>query len=148
MYKHILIPTDGSEIARKAIESGIDYARESGASITFFTAVPEYELPSPSEIMAHKPVPSLEEHEQRSAQLAQKRLASALERARSCGVAFDTDHALSNQPYKAIIDAAKRHGCDAIFMGSHGRSGLAKLWHGSETEEVLEHSDIPMVVYR
>ena len=64
------------------------------------------------------------------------------------GIDFDHEHALSNQPYQAIIDAAKRHGCDAIFMGSHGRKGLSKLWYGSETEEVLTHSKIPMVVYR
>ena len=148
MYKHILIPTDGSDTAHKAVESGIDYARESGARVTFFTAVPEFELPSPSEIMAHKRVMSLEEHERLSTQKAQRILGRALERARTCGIAFDYEHALSNRPYQAIIDAAKRHDCDAIFMGSHGRKGLSKLWYGSETEEVLTHSKIPMVVYR
>jgi len=148
MYKHILIPTDGSETAEKAVDSGIDFARESGAKVTFFTAMPEYEIPSPSEVMAHKPVISLEEHTRRSAAKAKEILGRALERARSCGIDFDSGHALSNQPYQAIIDAAKRHGCDAIFMGSHGRKGLAKLWYGSETEEVLTHSDIPTLVYR
>jgi nucleotide-binding universal stress UspA family protein len=148
MYKHILIPTDGSETAEKAVDSGIDFARESGARVTFFTAMPEYEIPSPSEVMAHKPVISLEEHERRCAAKAKEILGRALERARTCGIDFDSEHAQSNQPYQAIIDAAKRHGCDAIFMGSHGRKGLAKLWYGSETEEVLTHSDIPTLVYR
>ena len=57
-------------------------------------------------------------------------------------------YALSDHPYQAIIDAARRHGCDAIFMSSHGRKGLARLLHGSQTFEVLAHSDIPTLVYR
>ena len=114
MYKHILIPTDGSPTAQKAVEAGIDFARESGASITFFTAVPEYEVPLASEVLAHKPVLSLEEHERLSAEKAGAILAPALERARSCGVAFDADHALSDRPHRAIIDAARSHGCDAV----------------------------------
>jgi len=148
MYKHILIPTDGSQTAYKAIEAGIDFARESGASITFFTAVPEYVVPLASEVMAHKPVMSLEEHERVSAEKARAILAPALERARTCGVEFDSDHALSDKPYQAIIDAARRHGCDAIYMSSHGRKGLSRLLHGSETFAVLTHSDIPTVVLR
>ena len=148
MYKHILIPTDGSSTAQKAIEAGIDFARESGANVTFFTAVPEFEVPMVSEVMAHKRVMSLEEHELRSAEKARAIQASALERARTCGVAFDADHALSNRPYEAIIDAARRHGCDAIYMSSHARTGLSRLLHGSQTFEVLAHSDIPTVVLR
>ena len=148
MYKHILIPTDGSPTAQKAVEAGIDFAREAGASLTFFTAVPEYEGPLVSEVMAHKALASFADHERLSAEKARAILAPALERARSCGVAFDADHALSDQPYKAIIEAARRHGCDAIFMSSHARSGLARLLHGSETFAVLSHSDIPTVVLR
>jgi nucleotide-binding universal stress UspA family protein len=148
MYKHILIPTDGSETADKAVDSGIDFAREAGARITFFTAVPEYELPTTSSMMAHQPVLSLAEHERRSADKAKAILGKALERARSCGVVCAADHALSNKPYEAIIAAVKRHECDAIFMSSHGRKGLAKLWYGSETVDVLTHSDIPTLVVR
>ena len=148
MYKHILIPTDGSETADKAVDSGIDFAREAGARITFFTAVPEYELPTTSSMMAHQPVVSLAEHERRSAEKAKAILGKALERARTCGVVCAGDHALSNTPYEAIIAAVKRHDCDAIFMSSHGRKGLAKLWYGSETVDVLTHSDIPTLVVR
>ncbi|HVJ11163.1 MAG TPA: universal stress protein [Burkholderiales bacterium] len=148
MYKHILIPTDGSSTAQKAVEAGIDFARESGASVTFFTAVPEYEVPLASEVMAHKPVMSMEEHERRSAEKAGAILAPSLERARTCGVTFDADHALSDRPYEAIIDAARRHGCDAIYMSSHARTGLSRLLHGSETLAVLSHSDIPTMVLR
>lgn len=148
MYKHILIPTDGSETARKAVEAGIDYARESKARITFFTAVPEYELPRISELMAHKRVLSLEEHEQASAEKARTILAPALERARTCGVEFDSDHALSDRPYEAIVEAARRHRCDAIYMSSHARTGLSALLYGSQTIAVLTHSDIPTLVLR
>ena len=148
MYKHILIPTDGSDTARKAVEAGIDYARESKARITFFTAVPEYEVPFASDVLAHKPVPSIADHARLSAEKARAILAPALERARTCGVEFDSDHALSNRPYEAIVDAAKRHGCDAIYMSSHARTGLARLLHGSQTLAVLTHSDIPTMVLR
>ena len=148
MYKHILIPTDGSDIARKAVEAGIDFARESGARITFFTAMPEYQLPNVSEVMAHKAVLSLEDHERISAEKARAIQACSLERARTCGVAFDADHALSNKPYEAIIAAARKHRCDAIYMASHGRGALARLLHGSQTFAVLTHSDIPTLVVR
>ena len=148
MYKHILIPTDGSPTANKAVEAGIDYARETAARVTFFTAVPEYQVPYLSEDAARKPVMSVEEHERRSAEKARTILAPALERARTCGVQFASDHTLSNKPYEAIVDAAKRLGCDAIFMASHGRKGLSRLVYGSQTIDVLAHTDLPALVVR
>jgi nucleotide-binding universal stress UspA family protein len=147
MYKHILIPTDGSEIATKAVRAGIEYAREAGARITLFTAVPEYRIPSESELMTRQAI-SLDEHARRSKKAADAALAAAVESARAAGVRFDTDYAQKDQPYQAIIDAAKRLGCDAIFMASHGRKGIDKLLHGSETIDVLTHSDIPTLVVR
>ena len=147
MYKHILIPTDGSDTADKAVEAGITFAKEAGARVTLFTAVPEYEVPNESTIMSHR-VKSIEEHNRQSEKLANGIFAPAMHRGRAAGIEFDTDFAQSNQPYKAIISAAESHHCDAIFMSSHGRSGLAKMWHGSETEEVLTHSSIPTLVYR
>ena len=148
MYKHILIPTDGSRTAQKAVEAGIDFARESGARITFFTALPEYVVPYASELMAHKRVMSLEEHERLSAEKARALQAPSLERARTCGVEFDADHALSNKPYEAIIAAARKHRCDAIYMASHARGALSRLLHGSQTFAVLTNSDIPTLVVR
>lgn len=148
MYKHILIPTDGSPTAAKAVEAGIDYARETAARVTFFTAVPEYPVPYVSEDAARKPVMSVEEYERLSAEKARAIFAPALERARTCGVEFTSDHALSDKPSEAIIAAARRHGCDAIFMASHGRKALSRLMHGSQTLNVLTHSDIPTLVLR
>jgi nucleotide-binding universal stress UspA family protein len=147
MYKHILIPTDGSETATKAVRAGIEYAREAGARITLFTAVPEYRLPSEAELMSRQAI-SLDEHARRSKEAADAALAAAVESARAAGVDFDTDFAQKDQPYQAIIEAARRLGCDAIFMASHGRKGIDKLLHGSETIDVLTHSDIPTLVVR
>jgi nucleotide-binding universal stress UspA family protein len=148
MYKHILIPTDGSGTAEKAVAAGIEFAREAKAKVTWFTAVPEYELPSQAAVMAHHPIVTPDEHARRSRDKAEEIFAGITSRARAAGIEFDTDFVQSDRPYEAIIDAAKRHGCDLIFMASHGRSGISALVHGSETKEVLTHSTIPTLVYR
>ena len=147
MYRHILIPTDGSALSDKAIEAGIGFASEVNARVTGFTAVPEYQIPSEADMMSRRGI-SLEEHERSSRRLAEESLRRIADRARSAGVAFDTDYAMSDRPYEAIIQAAEKHGCDLIFMASHGRRGISALIHGSETKEVLTHSTIPTLVYR
>jgi len=147
MYKHILIPTDGSEVAEKAVAAGLEFAREAGARVTLFTVVPEYEPPGEAEFLARRAV-SLADHDRDSERKASAILAGAAERARAAALEFGTDYAQCNRPWEAIIDAARTHGCDAIFMGSHGRTGIAAAWHGSETHEVLTHSTIPTMVYR
>jgi nucleotide-binding universal stress UspA family protein len=147
MYKHILVPTDGSDLSDKAIDAALDFARETGAKVTGFTAVPEYPIPGEAELMARRVI-SMEQHERNSRELAEKALARIAARARSTGVEFDTDYAQSDRPHEAIIRAAERHGCDLIFMASHGRRGISKLVHGSETQGVLTHSTIPTLVYR
>jgi nucleotide-binding universal stress UspA family protein len=147
VYKHILIPTDGSEVAEKAVAAGIDYARESGARVTLFTAVPEYRPPSEGEIRAGKIV-SIADFARESEKKAKGVLSSAIRQASAARLEFDTDHAQSDLPWQAIVDAATRNGCDAIFMASHGRKGLAAVWHGSQTREVLTHSKLPTLVYR
>jgi nucleotide-binding universal stress UspA family protein len=147
MYKHILIPTDGSPTADKAVAAGLEFAREANAMVTLFTAVPEYELPTEAELMARR-AQSLQEHERRSLEKARAILEAAAGRAREAGVLVDTEYAQSNRPYEAIIAAARKNACDVIFMGSHGRKGLQELWHGSQTHALLTHSDIPTLVYR
>ena len=147
MFRHILVPTDGSDTAEKGVAAGIDYAREAGARVLFFTAVAEYELPSEAELMARHGMP-LHEYERRAGEAAAAILAKAASRARDANVAFETEYVLSARPASAIIDAARKHGCDAIFMATHGRTGLSALVHGSETHDVLVNSDIPTFVYR
>ena len=147
MYKHLLIPTDGSELSEKAIDAGVALARELGARITGFTAVPEYRVPSQIELMSKHGVsmPQYEEEARRQAALVLRRVE---ERARAAGVAHDTDYAQSDTPHDAIVRAAKKHGCDLIFMASHGRSGIAALVLGSETQGVIARAGIPTLVYR
>jgi|SRR5690349_3471609 nucleotide-binding universal stress UspA family protein len=147
MYRNVLVPTDGSETADKAVAAGIDYARESGARVMFFTAVPEYQLPSEAELMSRHGTP-LHEYERQAAEMAVAILAKVASRARQANIAFATDYALSDRPAQAIIDAARKHRCDAIFMATHARTGISALVHGSETHEVLVNSDIPTFVYR
>jgi nucleotide-binding universal stress UspA family protein len=148
MYRHILIPTDGSDTAAKAVEAGTTYAREAGAKLSFFTALPEYRSPGDADIMAHKRVKPPWQYEEEAAQAARAILDKAASAAKDANIDYDTDYALCDRPYEAIIAAAKKHGCDAIFMASHGRSGIPALWYGSQTHEVLTHSDIPTLVYR
>ena len=147
MFRHILVPTDGSETAEKAVAAGVDYAREAGARVLFFTAVPEYHLPSEPELMAKQGMP-LSQYERQAAQAAGALLDKVARRAKEANVAFETDYAMSDRPASAIIEAARKHGCDAIFMATHGRSGFSAFLHGSETRDVLVNSDIPTFVYR
>jgi nucleotide-binding universal stress UspA family protein len=147
MYKHILIPTDGSELSGKAIDAGIEFARSVGARVTGFTAMPEYQIPSESELMSRHAI-SLPDYERDAKKQAEIALQPIADRARAAGIDYDADFALSDFPHDAIIRAAQKHGCDLIFMASHGRRGLSALVHGSETQAVLTHSTIPTLVYR
>jgi nucleotide-binding universal stress UspA family protein len=147
MYKHILIPTDGTPIADKAVRAGIEFAREAGAKVTFFTAVPEYDVPNEGSVMARQVI-SLAEHARRCERIAHRVLAPAADKARAAQLEFRTHYGQCNRPWEAIVDAAKVYGCDAIIMGSHGRSGLSRLVHGSQTIDVLTHTDIPTLVVR
>ena len=148
MYKHILIPIDGSPTADKAIEAGIEFARGARAKVTLFTAVAEYQPPSEADIMGRRKTVSLWDHERLSRDKAQAILRPAAERLRAAGIECATAYADRNRPHEAIIDAARAHGCDLILMSSHGRRGLSELWYGSETHAVLKHSSIPTLVYR
>ena len=147
MYKHIMIPTDGSELCDKAIDAGIEFAREVHAHVTGFTAVPEYQIPTEDEMMARRGV-SLEQYEREARKHAEAALQKIADRARAAGVEYNADYAQSDRPWDAIIQAAKKHGCDLIFMASHGRRGISALIHGSQTQGVLTHSKIPTLVYR
>ena len=146
MYKHILIPLDGSLSAEKAIEAGIALARRGTARVTLFTAVPEYRSPGRPDTL--RELAPLWDHERTSRDRAQAILRPAAARLRAAGIECDTAYAESNRPHEAIIDAARARGCDLILMSSHGRRGLREAWYGSETHAVLKHSSIPTLVYR
>jgi nucleotide-binding universal stress UspA family protein len=147
MYKHILIPTDGSPLADKAVEAGLAFASETGARVTVFTAVPEFHVPGAGDLVSRR-TPSLSEHEAAVRARAEEILAGVVRKARAAGVRLALEHVQSDEPSEAIVAAAKRHGCDLIFMASHARRGLDALLHASATHGVLSRSSIPTVVYR
>jgi nucleotide-binding universal stress UspA family protein len=147
MYKHILIPTDGTPTAEKAVKAGLRFAKWSKAKVTVFTAMPEYRTPTSAEVAARNVI-SIAEHERRSMAQAKKLLDKVARRAKAAGVKLATDAALSDRPADAIVAAAQKNGCDLIFIGSHGRKGLSALLLGSQTHEVLNRSRIPTLVYR
>lgn len=147
MFKHILIPTDGSEVAAKAIDAGITLAKEMGAKVTGFYA----EEPRPLHL--HNAGYNVEkelltELDRRSRQYAERSTARIENAAKAAGVAFEARIVKSDKPYQAIIDAAADEKCDAIFMASHGHRGLNGLLLGSVTNSVLTHSKIPVLVFR
>jgi len=147
MYRHILIPSDGSELAEKAVEAGMRFAQSIRERVTGFTAVPEYKAPSHGEMLSGNAV-SLAEYDRRAKLRAEQVLQRIMQRAQTLGVECETDYVQSDRPYEAIIRAAETYGCDLIFMASHGRRGFSALVHGSETQGVLTHSTIPTLVYR
>src|SRR3989304_1903407 len=147
MYKHILIPADGSKLSDKAVEAGIEFARFIHARVTGFTAVPEYQVPSAGELMSKHAI-SLADYERDAKKQAEIALQVIADRARAAGVDYDAEFTQSDRPHEAIVRAAEKHGCDLIFMASHDRRGVRALVHGSETQGVLTHSTIPTLVYR
>ncbi|HZQ73843.1 MAG TPA: universal stress protein [Burkholderiales bacterium] len=148
MFKHVLIPTDGSQLSRKAIDAGIAFAKESGARVTGYYALEE---PTPAVYGEGYQFP---DGGQSSAQESAQRKEGAryvdeiARAAKAAGVAFDADVTKAVSPYEGIVKAAREHDCDVIFMASHGRKGLARLALGSVTSNVLTHSTVPVLVYR
>jgi nucleotide-binding universal stress UspA family protein len=144
MFKKILLPTDGSELSTKAVQGALKMASQLGASVVGLTIVEPYSYSTLSE---YRPE-TLEAFEARNAQAAEQRLAPVAQAAKDANVPCETVTVKSFSPYEAIIDAARKHGCDVIFMASHGRRGLSAVLLGSETQKVLTHSNIPVLVYR
>ena len=147
MFKHILIPTDGSEVAAKAIRAGVALAKEMGAKVTGYHA----QEPVPTHIYGEGYVADKQlvaEFERRAGEFAKRSVGAVAVAAKAAGVQFEPLIAKSPVPYMGIIDAAKKQKCDAIFIASHGHRGLTRLLLGSVTHEVLTHSKIPVLVFR
>ncbi len=144
MFKKILVPTDGTELSAKAIDGAVQMARQLGAQVVGVTVVEPYSYSSLSE---YRPE-SFEDYEARMEKVAKERLEKLENVAKAANVPVETVVAKSFSPYEAIIETAKQRGCDAIFMASHGRRGLNAVLLGSETQKVLTHSNIPVMVYR
>ena len=138
MYNHILIPTDGSELAGKAVQHGAALAKQIGAKVTTLTVLPPEMITSDRE-MAEIRKASMQKH------TAEILGAVAMQTA---GIACETIQVEHEQPYQAIINTADSKGCDLIVMASHGRRGISAIVLGSETVKVLTHCKIPVLVYR
>jgi nucleotide-binding universal stress UspA family protein len=145
MFKHILIPTDGSDLSRKAVLYGVRLAKESGAKVTGLTVAEPYRVATMDTILI-----SVDEgdYEEQSRVLSEKAMEQVKMAAQAAGVPCETVREVNDQPYRAIIDAAQALQCDLIVMASHGRRGISALLLGSETAKVLTHSTIPVLVYR
>jgi nucleotide-binding universal stress UspA family protein len=146
MYKHILIPTDGSPLANKGAKAGIALARKLGAKVTGFCAIEELQ-PIYVEGYAFNQK-EIDIFEQRTLEAAQKRVAAIGGLAKAAGVPFTAAVTTDATPYEGIVAIAKKRKCDLIFMASHGRNGISRLIMGSVTQKVLAHTKLAVMVYR
>lgn len=147
MFKHILVPTDGSPLSQETVKRAVSFASEAGCRITFFYAKPEYPVAFYGEGALIDPT-TPEKFAEMASQQAQTVLDDCISQAEAGGVVSAAASDTSDIPYEAIIAAAEKAGCDLIFMASHGRRGISGLLLGSETQKVLTHSRIPVLVYR
>lgn len=147
MFKHIFVPTDGSPLSQETVKRAIDFAKEAGAHITFFYAKPEYPVAFYGEGALIDPT-TPEKFAKMAQQQADEILGACEKLAAAANVPCGSVTKTSDIPYEAIIAAAEAAGSDMIFMASHGRRGFGGLLLGSETQKVLTHSKIPVLVYR
>lgn len=147
MFKHILVPTDGSTLSLRAAKNAVRFAKVHGARITAFYAAPEYHPNIAGDYLPANFVP-LAVYQTQIKKTAEKYLDQIKKLAGVGGVTCSGLYASGDSPYRAIIKAAKDRKCDLIFMASHGRSGIAGMLIGSETSKVLTHCKLPVLVYR
>ena len=145
MFQDILLSTDGSRLSRAAIQKGIQLAKSVKAKITGISVMPEskfymYE----TDINVQEKEEIAKQHQQQ----ASRNLTVIEDAAEAAGVPCETLCGISDHPYEAIISVAEKNGCDLIMMASHGRSGVKALLLGRETQKVLTHSKIPVLVFR
>jgi nucleotide-binding universal stress UspA family protein len=138
MYTHILIPTDGSELAGKAVQHGGALAKRIGAKVTMLTVLPPPMITTDTQMIEIRKARMQKDAEQILGAVAMQ----------TASVACETIQVEHEHPYQAIIDTADSKGCDLIVMASHGRRGISAIVLGSETVEVLTHCKIPVLVYR
>jgi len=145
MFKHVLLPTDGSKLSEAAIQKGVQFAKSINAKLTGLYVGPKFHVLTYKTEMLED---TREEFARDSKAHAEKYLATISNAAKAAGVACDTQYAVNDHPYEAIIQTAKEKGCDAIVMASHGRSGVQAVLLGSQTQKVLTHSNVPVLVIR
>jgi len=147
MFKHILIPTDGSAVSAKAVKAGIAFAKQAGAKVTGYHAVE----PVPTHLYGEGYVADkamIAEFERRRRDAAKKRIAAIAREAAKAGVRFEPLVEIARTPYEGIVAAARKRKCDLILMSSHGHRGFSRLLLGSVADKVIQLSKVPVLVYR
>ena len=145
MYKHILVATDGSDLAGRAVEQGLTLAKALGSKVTAVTVTEPWTAAVSGEWAVAFPV---EEYEKAAAANAKTILDTVSAMAAHLGVACETVHVKDQFAAEGIVEEAKSRNCDLIVMGSHGRRGFAKFVLGSQATRVLTHSTTPMLICR
>lgn len=148
MFKHILLPTDGSKLSDRAVQRGIELAEAVGARVTAMHAIPEFRIMADESFVLPTTADLKKRYEKEAKARAEKMLTKITERAKAAGIKADGVCVMGDVPYEAIIDACKKNKCDVIVMASHGRRGVSGLLLGSETSKVLTHSKVPVLVVR
>jgi nucleotide-binding universal stress UspA family protein len=145
MYAHILIATDGSDLAQRAVEQGLALAKALNSKVTAVTVTEPWTAAVSGEWAVAFPV---EEYEKATAANAEKILGAVQTAAASLGVTCDGVHVKDQYAAEGIVEEAKARGCDLIVMASHGRRGIAKFILGSQATRVLAHSAVPLLICR
>jgi len=144
MFKHLLVPTDGSSLSEAAAAKAVRFAKEIGAQVTGLSVKPRFHpfTLRPEQVEDTRGDPwDVDLH-------AREHLAALERYAKETGVPFDAVVATSDHPWEAIVETARSRGCDLVAMGSHGRTGIVSLILESQTQRVLAHSAVPVLVYR
>jgi len=144
MFKRILVPTDGSEITMKAVDAAVELAKSVGAQLFTISVKEPFPYSAISEMQPTPPQEFFDAQER----IAAKRVAAVVDAAKVAGLGCQAHTVEALHPWEAIIDHAKRQECDLVVMASHGRRGVSALLLGSETQKVLTHSTIPVLVVR
>jgi nucleotide-binding universal stress UspA family protein len=148
MFRKILIPTDGSRLAGKGVKAGVKLAKALGARVTGVYVIAPYRPMYSEAALSAMPGYTPDDYRKAAEKAARKALAAIEIEAQAAGVPFDARIVTEPQPWNGILKAARARKCDAIAMASHGRAALGGLLLGSETQRVLAHSRIPVVVIR
>lgn len=145
MYTHILIATDGSDLARKAVKQGLAIAKALGAKVTAINVTEPWIAVAPGEVAMAFPI---REYDDSVAANAQRILDSVEADANALGIPCETLHVKEQFPAEGIIECAREQGCDLIVMASHGRRGLMRFLLGSQAIKVLTQSTVPVLICR
>ena len=145
MFKHILLPVDGSDLSLRAVRLGVELAKTCGARVyALHVVAPFHTIAYMAEMLAATEVVYTKE----ASANAERYLADVRQRAAAAGVACESGSESDTRPYSAIVDAARKHQCDLIVMASHGWRGFDRLLLGSETHKVILNGDVPVLVCR